>query len=215
MQQYQAVWIPDFADPNNNLSGSLSHPTDVSLPKSLHYIGILSRFTPPKHPNQTALLYDILILLSGAEPQRSYFEELILQQIQNIKNKKMVLVRGVTATHNKQQINPNLLIIDHLTATELQQTIEQSGVIVARSGYSTLMDLATLGKAAIFVPTPQQTEQEYLANRLMQQKHYFSMPQNQFDLNEALKIYEQYTPIKIETNKLLLESIAENFIKNI
>lgn len=212
MQQYQAVWVPDFADPNNNLSGILSHPSGIFLPKSLHYIGTLSRFTPPKQQNQAVLLYDILVLLSGAEPQRSYFEKLILQQIANVKNKKIVLVRGIAATHNRQQINPNLLAIDHLTATELQQTMEQSEVVIARSGYSTLMDLATLGKAAIFVPTPQQTEQEYLADRLMQQKHYFSMPQNQFDLIKSLQIYKQYTPLKIETNKLYLENIVKEWI---
>ena len=69
------------------------------------------------------LQYDILVLLSGAEPQRTYFEQLILAQINTLSNQKIIIVRGITATNNRQQINPNLLIIDHLTTTELQQTI--------------------------------------------------------------------------------------------
>ncbi|MBP7533260.1 MAG: glycosyl transferase family 28 [Chitinophagales bacterium] len=212
MQQYQQVWVPDFAH-TNNLSGELSHPSKYPTPKSVKYIGTLSRFMLPTPP--PPLQYDVLVLLSGAEPQRTYFEQLILVQISAISNKKIIIVRGITATNNRQQINPNLVIIDHLTTTELQQTILQSKVIVARSGYSTLMDLAALGKAAILVPTPEQTEQEYLADRLMQQKCYFSMPQNQFNLEKALQTYTQFIPPKIQPSKILLENTITQWLETI
>lgn len=212
MQQYQQVWIPDFAH-TNNLSGELSHPNKYPIPNSVKYIGTLSRFMLPASP--PPLQYDILVLLSGAEPQRTYFEQLILAQINTLSNQKIIIVRGITATNNRQQINPNLLIIDHLTTTELQQTILKSKVIIARSGYSTLMDLAALGKAAILVPTPEQTEQEYLADRLMQQKRYFSMPQNQFNLEKALQIYAQFIPPKIQPNKILLENTINQWLETI
>lgn len=212
MQQYQQVWIPDFAH-TNNLSGELSHPSKYPVLNSVKYVGTLSRFMLPTSP--PPLQYDVLVLLSGPEPQRTYFEQLILTQINTLSNQKIIIVRGITATNNKQQINPNLLIIDHLTTIELQQTILKSKVIVARSGYSTLMDLTALGKAAILVPTPEQTEQEYLADRLMQQKHYFSMPQNTFNLQKALQTYTQFIPQQIKPSKILLENTITQWIETI
>ncbi|NCA79262.1 MAG: glycosyl transferase, partial [Sphingobacteriia bacterium] len=49
---------------------------------------------------------------------------------------------------------------------ELQQLIVNAPTVICRSGYSTLMDLMTLGKKAVLIPTPGQTEQEYLAENL-------------------------------------------------
>jgi len=40
--------------------------------------------------------------------------------------------------------------------------VAQSKVIVARAGYSTLMDLADWKKPCVLIPTPGQPEQEYL-----------------------------------------------------
>ncbi|MBQ1733209.1 MAG: hypothetical protein II037_13465, partial [Bacteroidales bacterium] len=39
--------------------------------------------------------------------------------------------------------------------------------VFCRSGYSTLCDLAALGRRAVLIPTPKQSEQEYLAEHFM------------------------------------------------
>src|SRR5208282_521522 len=76
---------------------------------------------------------------------------------------------------------------NYLGSEKLNSIIEQGDIIIARSGYSTIMDLARLGKKAIFIPTPGQTEQTYLAAQLMSQGIIFSMEQSAFNLKTALK----------------------------
>ncbi|MFI5164576.1 MAG: glycosyltransferase, partial [Bacteroidia bacterium] len=84
-------------------------------------------------------------------------------------------------------------IVSHLTSEELQKEILASEIIVSRPGYSTVMDLALLGKKAVFVPTPGQTEQEYLANYFSEKKIAYSVPQKKFDLRIAMKESENYS----------------------
>ena len=83
--------------------------------------------------------------------------------------------------------NTNITIKSHLSSGELNEAIEQSVMVISRSGYTTIMDLVKLGKKAILVPTPGQTEQEYLAAHLLQQKMFLTIPQEKFDLTAALE----------------------------
>ena len=53
-----------------------------------------------------------------------------------------------------------------MTSNELEQAFNESKVVLCRSGYTTIMDLAKLRKKAFFIPTPGQYEQEYLARKL-------------------------------------------------
>ena len=74
-----------------------------------------------------------------------------------------MVVRGTTK-ELKSFINKNVIVFDMPTAKELSQLILNATTIICRSGYSTLMDLQHLQKKNyIFVPTPGQDEQEYLA----------------------------------------------------
>lgn len=57
-----------------------------------------------------------------------------------------------------------------MTSKDLETTINSSKLIISRSGYTTIMDLAKLNKRAIFIPTPGQYEQLYLADILSKQK---------------------------------------------
>jgi len=193
IKKYSVCWVPDFVGPNN-IAGELSHP--VNRPKNITYIGGLSRF---ENRGAFEKKFDLLMLVSGPEPQRTIFESLLLIQLENFKGKSL-LVRGLPGiaavdendfeTRNNQ---PNLTIKNHLAAEELNEVIQQSDLVVCRSGYTTIMDLIKLNKKAILVSTPGQTEQEYLAAHLMQQQIFYAVSQEHFNLGESLAAASGFT----------------------
>ena len=127
-----------------------------------------------------------MISLSGPEPQRTIFEKILLSQLKKCKE-KVLLVRGLPSEAKKLQVQiESIKIINHLSAHELSIAFQQCDTIISRSGYSTIMDLARLGKNAILVPTPGQTEQEYLSSYLMERKYFYAVPQNKFSLEDAV-----------------------------
>jgi len=179
ISKYNECWIPDFRD--NGLAGDLSHPETV--PRNVKYIGALSRF---EKLTDIKKKYDLLILLSGPEPQRSTFEKMILHNLKNL-NATVLLVRGLpgkkeTVTCN----NHSVKIVNHLSAGELNCAIQRSAIIISRSGYTTIMDLVKIQQKSILVPTPGQTEQEYLARHLQEKNIFFAVEQENFSLREAL-----------------------------
>lgn len=190
---FDEIWIPDV-DGKNNLSGDLSHKK--SLPDKFKFIGVLSRFAERK-VIETNAEFDFIAIVSGPEPQRTIFENIILKQVQHT-NLKGILVRGLPESNEKLKIeNEKLNIFNHLETSEILNYIQKSNVLISRSGYSTIMDLAALGKKAILVPTPRQTEQEYLANYHSQKGQFFTQKQDVFDLVKALKELENYKGIKL------------------
>jgi len=204
ISQYDECWIPDVIE-ENNLSGDLSHTYE--LPKNTFFVGKLSRF----HLNSASsinlnntMIYDVMAIISGPEPQRSMFEKLILKQIKE-SNLKALIVLGKAAAVAKTETIDNITITPHLQSQEMEKAILQSKIIVARSGYSTIMDLATLNKKVIFIPTPGQTEQEYLAGLVMKKGVAFSQSQNKFDLPSALKMSDNYSGFKTIENGDQLE----------
>jgi uncharacterized protein (TIGR00661 family) len=199
---FNECWVIDEGG-NENLAGELSHPT--TLPKiPLKYIGALSRF----RKYETEKKHDLLVLLSGPEPQRSIFENLLIEQTQNVK-RNIVLVRGLPAEETILEIN-GIKIYNHLPAQALNELMLASKIIIARSGYTTVMDIATLQQKAIFVPTPGQTEQEYLAEYLAQKKYCIAETQDGFNLQKALDKLENsiFVPYPKIENKLLQAAIA-------
>jgi hypothetical protein len=148
----------------------------------VRYLGILSRFDI----TVTHTRFDLLILLSGPEPQRSLFEKLLCGQLKNYPG-SIVLVRGLPVDGNSREgIPEHVTVYDHLPANELNLLLLQSEMIVARCGYSTVMDLVSLQKNAVLVPTPGQGEQEYLACYLLEKKLFYTTPQTGFNLDKAL-----------------------------
>jgi UDP-N-acetylglucosamine:LPS N-acetylglucosamine transferase len=148
-------------------------------------------------------------LLSGPEPQRSIFEEILLPQLAQF-NGKAVLVRGLPAEKNMISAPAHVEIYNHLPSGELNKLISESDFIISRSGYSTIMDLVKLAGKSILVPTPGQTEQEYLAARLSRNKIAFSVEQHNFSLQEALAGARQFpfTPFEYNNPTLLSSAIA-------
>ncbi|MGZ4056124.1 MAG: glycosyltransferase, partial [Bacteroidia bacterium] len=118
---------------------------------------------------------------------------------------KALIVSGKTESGQKEEIIDNIKIFSHLKSDEMQKAILSSKIIIARSGYSTIMDLANLEKKAVFIPTPGQTEQEYLAEELMKKKIAFSQTQKTFNLENALKESENYTGFEAIENSNQLE----------
>jgi uncharacterized protein (TIGR00661 family) len=177
LKNFSACWIPDIAG-DQSLAGKLSANPRV---KGIH-IGHLSRFrltqsAPPK--------YEVLAIISGPEPQRTVFEKLMRNELRKSR-KRAMMVKGIPFTRHKE-ISGDLDEISHLNAKEMNQVILESDIVISRPGYSTIMDLAKLGKTAVFIPTPGQTEQEYLGERLMKNQIALSVPQYKFDLETALR----------------------------
>ena len=180
INKFDECWIPDF-EPPHNLGGELSIVHDEI--KKYHYIGNLSHLSIRKKDQ----VYNITYLLSGPEPQRSILEEKIIAQHPD--NLKGLLIRGSQAQSSKTSTD-SLEIVNLLCSDELSEKLSQSSIVVCRSGYSSLMDLVNSHLKVILIPTPGQTEQEYLANRLSELGAY-SIDQESYKvecINYAQKI---------------------------
>ncbi len=201
--RYDACWIPDF-EPHRGLAGALSHPH--KLPLNACYIGSLSRFAGPIEPYADSLNhdFDIVIMLSGPEPQRTILEEKILRQLVSI-NLQVAMVRGMPESDEAYVLDNRIHVFAHLHTKRLRELIRRSALVICRSGYSSIMDVVTMGKSAIFIPTPGQPEQEYLARYLMEKKIYFSMGQHDFDLLYAVEMSKNYPGMVIRNDYKILE----------
>jgi uncharacterized protein (TIGR00661 family) len=206
ISKYNECWVPDF-EGEENLSGKLSHQTSL---KDLKYIGPLSRFNPAFN-KPVEIKYDLLIICSGPEPQRTLFEKLLTTEILKT-NYNAILVKGITESGKQiEQIN-NLQTISFAEAHEMQSLVESSSIIVSRPGYSTIMDLATSGKHALFIPTPGQTEQEYLADHFLNKKVFYSVTQDKFNFEKALHEIENYAGLKITMQPQLLTAAITSIL---
>lgn len=180
INRFDVCWVPDSAGPEN-LTGKLSHP--ATLPEiPVTYLGSLSRFKKGKLP----FINDLLIILSGPEPQRSIFEKIILSQIISFKG-EVVLVRGLPVSNEILQTAAHVRVFNHLPAEKLETLIKESRMVLSRSGYTTIMDMISLQHYAILVPTPGQGEQEYLAEYLHKKEIFYSCSQQNFKLHTALR----------------------------
>ncbi|WP_027138349.1 glycosyltransferase [Gaetbulibacter saemankumensis] len=175
IQKFDECWVPDL-EGAINLSGKLGHAAHYEIPTK--YIGPQSRF----EKQDVEIKNRLMVLLSGPEPQRGILEQKLLQQLENYKNGQVVFVKGIMEEKQRIEIKDNISIYNFMTSTLLEQTINESEVIISRSGYTTVMDLAKLNKKAFFIPTPGQTEQEYLAKRLSELKLVPSCDQDNFHL---------------------------------
>ena len=190
INKFDICWIPDI-EGSNNFSGELSHKNTHI--KKLKYIGILSKF---KKFN-LEINNDILVILSGPEPQRSIFEQFIETRLGDTNN-AVIIVRG-----NNQAKKSEFGNIDYIAfadTVELNKLILQSEVLISRSGYSSIMDYVFLQKKAIIVPTTGQTEQEYLAKHLSDKKYFVAGNQEFFNLPDLLLKVEQTKILNTEKN---------------
>jgi len=202
IRRYNECWIPDF-EHHHGLAGALSHP--VTLPANAHYIGILSRFSAytPQMEKQAEPIVNVVVILSGPEPQRTILEKKILADLENI-NLRTIIIQGITENDEARKVNDRILIFSHLDTKRMARVLENAEMVICRSGYSSIMDIVTLGKRAIFIPTPGQTEQEYLARYLMEKKIFFSMDQESFNLLYAMDLSNNYPGMVIRNDYTIL-----------
>jgi UDP-N-acetylglucosamine transferase subunit ALG13 len=206
INRFSACWVPDL-ERTPNLAGDLAHVAD--RPKvPLYYLGPLSRFSSgnlassntlsasdfskgsliPSGQQTTGSKFNhILVLLSGPEPQRTLLENKLLQQLE-ARKEPVVLVRGLPGETEIRKTHPHITVFNHLPADRLESEMKKADIVVARCGYSTIMDLAVLKKKSILIPTPGQTEQEYLAKHLMKNNFALCIPQEKFKLTNALDL---------------------------
>lgn len=184
IRRFDMCWVPD-TDKDANLSGMMSRLDGATFP--IRYMGILSRMERKVLPKK----YDILILLSGPEPQRTLLEKALLTVFKR-STQKVLCVRGVIEQKQTFKVLGNLSIVNFMTGSKLEMAINESDLVISRSGYTTVMDLAAMGKKAFFIPTPGQYEQEYLAERLEKLNIAPFCTQQEFS-TEYLDLIEKYS----------------------
>ncbi len=178
IHRFDRCWIVDQPDPPG-LAGDLSHGRN--LPGNARYIGALSRFAPIP---QTSSDRQIVAIISGPEPQRSMLEQILITRMDHIEGEHL-LVKGIPGDRSEQI--GNIKVVAHLSTEELTLELMNAGLIVSRSGYSTIMDLKSLGKPALLIPTPGQPEQEYLAKLHSNGNEFIIQHQHAIDLDLALR----------------------------
>ena len=125
----------------------------------------LSRVQPEITSGASNLRSLALAILSGAEPQRSIFEDELLAKLQTYPHENIILIQGKVEAEQKVSKVGKVTVYNYINTEELQEYILKADKIICRSGYSSIMDLHALGKLknATLIPTSGQTEQEYLA----------------------------------------------------
>lgn len=216
IRNFDECWIPDYPG-ENNLSGELGHPS--LIPSNYNYIGPLSRFNLKMGNAEPAIENagpDILCLVSGPEPQRSIFERIMLEELSKNPERQAVILRGLPGEGDDIPALPHVSIHSHMPDDEMTSLIKSAKLVICRPGYSTLMDLASLGKGAILVPTPGQTEQEYLAKYHSGNPSFITIRQSEFDLNKAL---DEGSKLKLQgsekSGQELLSSRIDRFLDSL
>ena len=163
-RHYAEVWVPDYKEPEGSLSGVLGHPEKHHYGE-IRYIGPLSRFEEMKEPIKPSTIgyFDVVAVLSGLEPQRSILEEEIVDRYIG-REERVGIVEGKPSKPMLQVTKENVTIVPYMDDSQLMIVLQQAQQIIARAGYSTIMDWATLGLLgkAELIATTGQPEQEYL-----------------------------------------------------
>jgi len=209
IRKYSFCFIPDLPG-EINFSGRLTH--DVKLPGNTRFIGILSRFTSrsSSSPDNKARYLHNTLILSGPEPQRGILREKIVMALGQ-DELPTVILEGKPGNSREYVRSGNIISYNHLPADEMQDIITGSEHIVTRSGYTTVMELISLNCTALLIPTPGQTEQEYLAEYLSGKGWFTTLQQSCIDAGITLTSQKAALPAGIieESRDLLEKSLDE------
>ena len=194
INKFNECWVPDNAG-IPNLTGKLGHVNAFDIP--LKYLGPISRFQQKDLKSK----YKLMILISGPEPQRTMLEEKLLNELDGYQE-PVLFIKGLIQKEQIQETKDHLKIYNFMTSNQLETAINESELVVCRSGYTTIMDLAKLGKKAFFIPTPGQFEQEYLAELMEKQNLVPFCSQDDFTLDklQIVKNYEGLSELSYDVN---------------
>ncbi|MGC9363046.1 MAG: glycosyltransferase [Fidelibacterota bacterium] len=188
-RRFRHVFIPDF-EGAENLTGQLGHPWAFRGTRRLSYIGILSSIAKQTVSDPI----DGLVMISGPEPQRTVLERLVLDQAKALTGHWVIVLGKPDSTMQQSTRVGQLDIYPHLNRSAMADVMNNAELIVARAGYSTIMELIALGKPALLIPTPGQTEQEYLGHRLMAAGWVHCVHQADLNLPEDIKSVPRSLP---------------------
>lgn len=193
IKKFTECWVPDFKQ-KPNLTGKLGHIKNNNL--NLKYIGPLSRleYKPLKSK------YDLMVILSGPEPQRTILQKKLEIEVQKF-NGNVIFIKGIIEKEQTIYQTKNVTFYNFMNSNEIETAFNESKIVLCRSGYTTIMDLAKLGKKAFFIPTPGQFEQEYLAVKLKRNGLYASATQDDFSIENLLEI-DLYRGIQTPENSI-------------
>ena len=198
IKKFDACWVPDVEE-KPNLTGKLGHLKKSKL--NIIYLGPLSRFEKKDNPIKN----DLMVLLSGPEPQRTMLEEKLLHELKGFEG-NILFVKGKIEDEQVQEeiriAKGKILHYNFMKSDELENALNVSEKVLCRSGYTTVMDLAKLEKKPFFIPTPGQYEQEYLATRMQKQGLVPFSKQEDFKLRDLSEIdaFEGLAQFESEVN---------------
>lgn len=211
INRFTEVWVPDNGN-GYSIAGSLSKPPQLPV-IPVKYLGGISRFGPCEAPLDPPI--DLLIILSGPEPQRSVFEDLLMEQLPAF-NGNAVLVRGLPGGSGEaRRIQPHITSYDHVAAPELNRFVCSAKLVISRSGYTTVMDLLKTKKKSILVPTPGQAEQEYLGAHLEKEKLACCFAQQSFNLATALKKAAAFPYTSVHDDMQQYKIVVKDFVSRL
>lgn len=215
LRKFHEVWVPDFHDPTKSLAGKLSHVHRLKK-VSITFTGPLSRFL---HPSFTGSLpkgtkYDVFVIMSGPEPSRSVFEQLMTRKLRNL-SYRVIMLRGLPWKTTSRSLYQNIKMVTHLNPEVFFAFLKEARYVISRSGYTTVMDLVAMKKKALLVPTPGQPEQEYLGAFLDNGKGFVTMHQDEVDITEAFERLDNMTWGFPETDLGNLQEIVHKTVQSI
>ncbi|HDP75565.1 MAG TPA: hypothetical protein ENN49_06800 [Bacteroidales bacterium] len=189
LSKFDEVWVPDF-NGSVRIAGILSESNGLN---NLKYIGLLSRFYNSTAPPSSDFYWDITAIASGPEPQKSEFIKLVTACLLG-NGQRCLILKGDPLERNQEETIGNITLIGILDEEEMYQAIKNSRLVISRSGYSTIMDLLCLNKRAILIPTPGQTEQEYLAQRMNDLGWFKTVNQTELSKEFLLALLDRTIP---------------------
>ena len=209
IKKYSLCFIPDLPG-NMNLTGRLSH--GIKLPGNVRYVGILSRFinTDLAPDENMVKFHHNTVILSGPEPQREILKQKLIMHLKE-KDPITIMFEGKPGKRTEIATDGNITFYSHLSASQMKDIISGSDSIITRSGYSTIMELVSLNCTALIIPTPGQTEQEYLAGYLSEKGWFYSVSQNEITAEILLRKRKTLYlgEINRQSNILLTEVLNE------
>ncbi|WP_281238102.1 glycosyltransferase [Flavobacterium praedii] len=180
IKKYKACWVPDI-NAQLNLTGKLGHIENNTL--KVQYLGPLSRM----HKMALPVQYDLMVILSGPEPQRGLLETHLKEEVKRFQG-KVVFIKGIIESEQIKEQIENVTFYNFMKTRQLEQTFNESKKVLCRSGYTTIMDLVKLNKKAFFIPTPGQYEQIYLAEKLQKEGLVPYSTQEDFKIEDLSQI---------------------------
>ena len=214
-RKFDTVFIPDFPNIEESLSGRLSHNR---IADRLHHqwVGLLSSYTALEVPEAEKI--DILFIISGylQEQKESFVHELI-EQAKKISGHKVFVLGDAGSKEVIRMEEEDITIYPVATGTLRNSLFNRARLIVSRSGYTTILDLAEMDKPAVLFATPRQTEQEYLADFLEEKSWYAtSQKQGEFNLqdlaNRAIRNKPFTAPWKTRQSLKIIEDTVTSYL---